>query len=52
MINIGDNNAVFNEEKYENYRLYGPYKANADELHIVLKELGLSAHKCSIFKES
>ena len=52
VINIGDNNAVFNEEKYENYRLYGPYKANADELHIVLKELGLSAHKCSIFKES
>ena len=52
MINISDKNALLNEEKYEKYHLYGPYKANAEELHIVLKELGLSAHKCSIFKES
>lgn len=51
MINIGDTNAMLNEEKYSKYHLYGPYKSNSEELHIVLKELGLSAHKCSIFKE-
>lgn len=52
MINIGDKHEILSEEKYDHYHLYGPYKSNAEELHIVLRELGLSAHKCSIFKES
>ena len=51
VINIGDKHALFNEEKYAKYVLYGPYNRK-DNAVIVLKELGLSAHKCSIFKES
>ena len=51
LINIGPSPAILNEEKYGSYHLYGPYKAKTDTEKIVLKELGLSAHKCSIFKE-
>ena len=52
LINIGDKTALFHEDKYDSYQLYGPYKSDADEVKIVLKELGLAAHKCSIFKEN
>ena len=51
VINIGDKAATFSEDKYSRYHLYGPYKTNNDAEKIVMKELGLSAHKCSIFKE-
>ena len=51
LINIGDEPALFNEEKYSRYNLYLPFKSNIENEMIVLKELGLSAHKCSIFKE-
>lgn len=51
VINIGDEPFLFNEEKYSKYHLYGPYKDIPENEKIILKELGLSAHKCSIFKE-
>ena len=52
MINIGNTHAKFNEEKYGRYHIYSPFRARDGQELIVLKELGLSAHKCSIFKES
>ena len=52
LINIGDEAITLNEDKYNNYYLYGPYKNDAEDVQIVLKVLGLSAHKCSIFKEN
>lgn len=52
VINIGDDNAIINENKYDNYHLYLPYKLRRENEKIVLKELGISSHKASIFKET
>lgn len=51
VINIGNEPCKFNEDKYAKYNLFGPYKIRGENEQIILKELGLSAHKCSIFKE-
>lgn len=51
LINIGDKNATFSEEKYKKYHIYSPFKERNPNEEINLKELGLAAHKCSIFKE-
>lgn len=52
VINVGDEHAIISEDKYANYYLYGPYKLGKENEKIVLKELGLSSHKASIFKET
>ena len=51
LINIADKPATFSEDKYSSYNLYGPYRVRKEDERIILKELGLAAHKCSIFKE-
>ncbi len=51
MINIGGTPAIFNEEKYGSYMLFNPHKGKSENEQIILKELGLSANKCSVFKE-
>ena len=51
VINISNQPYKFLEEKYSKYNLFGPYKIRGENEQIILKELGLSAHKCSIFKE-
>lgn len=52
MINISDKPITFNEDKYETYELYGPFKQRKDNEKIVLKKLGLASHKASIFKQT
>ena len=50
VINIDDQPVRLNEDKYASYYLYGPFRKTELE-KISLKEMGLAAHKCSIFKE-
>lgn len=51
LINIGSKPAILTEDKYSRYMLFNPHKDKAENEQIVLKELGLAANKCSIFKE-